>query len=233
VNQSNSPQRTQRTQRKTKAIHRRERRERREKPKQFTAENAENAEKDNKEAITFLSFSAFSAFSAVKSFFLPMTIFRRFLVFAVLCFWQGGFVFYSSVAIPVGHRVLETHRKQALLTKDVAYFLNLAGMVSTLPLLWDLFAPDPSLLRRRVRAALWAMVLATLLVQVHLYRELNAMFPDVMEGNDPPSFTPLHRVYLWVSTAQFAAAVGYLLSSLLAWRAQDCASGNAGPREGT
>jgi hypothetical protein len=161
-----------------------------------------------------------------------MTIFRRFLVFTVLCFWQGGFVFYSSVAIPVGHRVLESRHQQALLTKDVANYLNLAGMASILPLLWDAFAPDPSLLRRLMRAALWAIVLATLLVQVYLYRELNAMFPEVMEGNDPPSFTPLHRVYLWVSTAQFAAAVGYLLSALLAWRAQDRATGNSKLQEG-
>jgi Domain of unknown function (DUF4149) len=154
-----------------------------------------------------------------------MTIFRRFLVLAVLIFWQGGFVFYSAVAIPVGHRVLEPRRKQAVITNNVAYYINLAGMASVVPLLWDVFARDPSERRRWVRVALWFVVLATLLTQLYLYREMNAVFPEVMQGNDPPSFSLQHKAYLWVSTAQLAAAIGYLVCALFAWRAQDRADG--------
>jgi len=154
-----------------------------------------------------------------------MTIFRRFLVMTVLFFWQGGFVFFSGVVVPIGRE--EIGKDQSLITSRVSYYINLAGAVAVAPLLWDVFAPDPSLRRRRLRAMLWLILMLTLLAQVYLYYQLLAMLPDIMNNNYPPSFSLEHRAYLWISTAQLAAAIGYMVTMLLAWRAQDHVEGHA------
>jgi len=159
-----------------------------------------------------------------------MTIFRRFLVFAVLCFWQGGFVFFSSVAVPVGRDLLGARSPQTVITSRVSNYINLAGAASLAPLLWDVFAPDPSARRRWLRAAIWGVLLITLLAQFYLYREMNAVLEQIIDGYDPPQFHWQHKAYLWISTVQLAAAVGFVMCALLAWRAQDRAEGNAASR---
>jgi hypothetical protein len=156
-----------------------------------------------------------------------MTIFRRFLVFAVLCFWQGGFVFFSSVAVPIGRDQLGARSAQTKITSRVSNYINLAGAASLAPLLWDVFAPDPSARRRRLRAAIWGALLITLLAQFYLYREMNALVDEIIAGYDPPQFPLQHKAYLWISTVQLAAAIGYMICALLAWRAQDRAEGKA------
>ncbi len=156
-----------------------------------------------------------------------MTIFRRFLVLAVLFFWQGGFVFFSGVVVPIGREELGKRSPQTVITSRVSYYINLAGAVALAPLLWDVFAPDPSFRRRRVRAVLWLILVMTLLAQVYLYSQLLAMLPDIMNNNYPPTFSPEHKAYLWISTAQLAAAIGYMITMLLAWRAQDRLEGKA------
>ncbi len=155
-----------------------------------------------------------------------MTIFRRFLVLAVLFFWQGGFVFYAGVVVPIGREELGTRSKQTVITNRVTYYINLAGAVSMAPLLWDVFAPDPSARRRWVRGGLWVILLVTLLAQTYLYREMNGMLDAILSGIDPPSFWLVHRTYLWLSTGQFVAGLGYLLATVLAWRGQDWAASN-------
>src|SRR5579859_5091912 len=155
-----------------------------------------------------------------------MTIFRRFLVLTVLFFWQGGFVFFSGVVVHIGRQELGPRGPQTLITSRVSYYINLAGAVALAPLLWDVFAPDPSLLRRRVRAVLWLILVMTLLVLVYLYYQLLAMLPDILNNNYPPSFSLEHKAYLWISTAQLAAAIGYMITMLLAWRAQDRVEAN-------
>jgi hypothetical protein len=161
------------------------------------------------------------------SFQIDMTIFRRFLVFAVLCLWQGGFVFFSGVAVPIGRDLLGARSDQTRITSRVSTYINLAGAVSLAPLLWDTFAPDPSARRRWLRAAIWGVLLITLLAQFYLYREMNAVVEQIIAGYDPPQFHWQHKAYLWISTAQLAAAVSYMVLALLAWQAQDRLEGNA------
>ncbi len=156
-----------------------------------------------------------------------MTIFRRFLVLLVLFFWQGGFLFYSAVVIHISRTELGPRSKATVITTNVTYYLNLAGMASMVPLLWDVFAPDVSRRRRWLRGGLWAMLLLTLAVQLFLYGELKHMVAPILAGEDPPTFQLAHKAFLWATTVQMAATIGYLIASLLAWRAADRAEGKA------
>ena len=64
-----------------------------------------------------------------------MTLLRRFLVVIAFLFWQGGFLFYASVVVPVAQKELATsqepdsHRRQGFVTRRVTNFLNLSGAI--------------------------------------------------------------------------------------------------------
>jgi len=151
-----------------------------------------------------------------------MLILRRFLVLAVLFFWQGGFTFYASVVVPVGQQVFG-HLRQGFVTRQVTVYLNLAGAVALVFLLWDIFgARDPASWRRRTRLLLWAVMLVTLLLLFWLHGRLDALL--VTKGRiirDVEAFYPQHRLYLWINTVQWVCGLLYLLLSLGAWRRED------------
>jgi hypothetical protein len=147
---------------------------------------------------------------------------RRFLVLVALFFWQGGFTFYAGVVVPTGTQVLRSERRQGFITRRVTYYLNLTAAGALAPLAWDVLAARDRVRRRRWRAALWlgmAGAQATLFV-LHPY--LDSLL-QVKGGIvlDPEAFRPAHRLYLWVSTAQWGCGVLFLLLTLLAWRAED------------
>ncbi len=74
-----------------------------------------------------------------------MALLRRFLVLLALFFWQGGFTFYAAVVVPIGQHVFG-HLRQGFVTRQVTVYLNLAGAVALLILVWDLFAARGGLL---------------------------------------------------------------------------------------
>ena len=83
-------------------------------------------------------------FSLSPRMHLPMISLRRYLVLLALSFWQGGFTFYAAVVVPVGQEVFG-HLRQGFITRQVTVYLNLAGAVALLVLVWDLVAArDPS-----------------------------------------------------------------------------------------
>jgi hypothetical protein len=151
-----------------------------------------------------------------------MLILRRFLVLAVLFFWQGGFTFYASVVVPVGQHVFG-HLRQGFVTQQVTVYLNLTGAVALVFLLWDIFAArDAATWRRRSRLLLWAGMLLALLLLFWLHIRLDELL--AAKGRiirDPEVFYPRHRVYLWISTVQWACGLLYLLLTLGAWRRED------------
>jgi hypothetical protein len=149
-----------------------------------------------------------------------VTILRRFLVLAVLLFWQGGFTFYAAVVVPVG-RVTIGSGPQSTVTRRVTNFLNLAGVVALAPLAWDIRASGQQS-RRAWRWAMWLGMAATLIALLWLHTRLDAiMDPKTAEVADSPAFYWLHRLYLWICTLQWACAAGYGVLSLGAWRATD------------
>src|SRR5271156_6553534 len=69
-----------------------------------------------------------------------MTLVRRFMVLALLMFWLGGFTFYASVVVPVGADVLGSHLRQGMITRHVAWYMNLSGIAALAVFAWDQFS---------------------------------------------------------------------------------------------
>ncbi|HEY7311319.1 MAG TPA: hypothetical protein VH643_18300 [Gemmataceae bacterium] len=151
-----------------------------------------------------------------------MLLLRRFLVLAVLFFWQGGFTFYAAAVVPVGQQVFG-HLRQGFVTRQVTVYLNYAGSVALAVLVWDLLAVhDPSRWRRRTRWLLWAGMIVSLAVLYWLHGRMDELLEtDGLIILDRDAFRPRHRLYLWISTVQWAWGLLCLLLSLGAWRAED------------
>ncbi len=152
-----------------------------------------------------------------------MILLRRFLVIAALMFWQGGFTFYSGVAVPIGKDVLGSALEQGFITRKVTPYLNLAGMGALVILAWDVaVARDPSRWRRWTLILAWVGMLLTLAILIWLHPRLDQLLnPETGTIRDRATFRTGHRWYLWVSTAQWALAVIYTVTTLASWRAAD------------
>ena len=149
-----------------------------------------------------------------------MVLIRRFLVLAVLFFWQGGFTFYASVVVPVAQHELG-HRRQGFVTRQVTVYLNIAGAVALSVLLGDLLTASHTAWRRG-RWFLWAGMLVCLLVLFWLHGRLDESL--VVEGRllrDAEVFRSRHRLYLWISTVQWVFGLLYLVLALVSWRVED------------
>lgn len=96
-----------------------------------------------------------------------LTILRRFLAVVVLMFWQGGFTFYAAVVVPVGQRVLGSHLEQGFITREVTWYLNIAGAVAMAFLALELRASGcPRQLQLRLRWGIWACMATVLLALI-------------------------------------------------------------------
>jgi hypothetical protein len=155
-----------------------------------------------------------------------MLLLRRYLVLAALFFWQGGFTFYASVVVPVGQQVFG-HLRQGFVTRQVTEYMNLSGAVALAILAWDLIVSrDPAAWRRWGRWLSWAGMVIALLLLYWLHGRLDELL--VTKGRiirDEEAFRPQHRLYLWISTVQWAFALLYLLLTLALWRSQDRRAG--------
>lgn len=150
-----------------------------------------------------------------------LTFWRRFLVLAALMFWQGGFTFYAAVVVPVGQDMFG-HVQQGFVTRRVTNYLNEAGAVALAVLAWDARATPDGARRRRVRWALWLGMAAALAVLAGLHTRLDELLDvEHFQILSRKGFRPNHRLYLWVSTLQWALALAYALATLGAWRHQD------------
>ena len=154
-----------------------------------------------------------------------MTIALRFLVLQVLLLWQGGFLFYAAVVVPAGTKLLGA-AGQGAITVRVTDGLNAVGAVALAALALELrLTRDPNARRTARRWWTWgaALVCHGLLIYFHML--LDAFMDDdrrrVVVG---PPFYPVHRMYLWASTAQWAACVLLTWWTLRAWRDEDRAN---------
>lgn len=151
-----------------------------------------------------------------------LLLLRRFLVVVALLFWQGGFTFYAAVVVPVGQHV-HGHLRQGFVTQQVTDYLNLAGAAGLAVLICDqLAARDPSAARRWMRWLLWGGMIAGLALLFGLHARMDELLQaDGMIVLDRQMFRPRHRIYLWISTLQWACGLLYLWLMLAAWRAED------------
>ena len=147
---------------------------------------------------------------------------RRFVVLVAFMFWQGGFLFYASVVVPIGTDVFGSAAEQGFVTQRVTQYLNLSGAVCLVLLAWDAWAgADCARWRRGLLWLLWMVMAATLATLACLHVRLDALLdPEyriVLDGG----FYQLHRVYLYTQTVQWAAAMIYAAIMLWAWHAED------------
>src|SRR5258708_34600224 len=104
-----------------------------------------------------------------------LILFRRFLAVAALMFWQGGFTFYAAVVVPIGQNVLGSHLEQGFITREVTWYLNIAGAVALAFLAGELHASGyPRQRRLKCRGTIWAGMAAVLIALVFAHTGLTA-----------------------------------------------------------
>jgi hypothetical protein len=151
-----------------------------------------------------------------------MKIGWRFLVLMAFAFWQGGFLFYASVVVPVGQEELSSPLDQGFITRRVTNYLNLSGAVALLFLGADVAVGDKSRQRRLLRTVLWLSLAGSLGGLAWLHLRMDAQLDLVARSViDEAAFRVNHRVYLWVSTVQWALGLVCLVLMLAAWRDGD------------
>ena len=147
-----------------------------------------------------------------------MMILRRFLVLQSLMLWQGGFLFYATFVVPIGTEILGSAQEQGKITRLVTEQLNLVGGVALVFLLWDLLATRQVRFQFRLRLGLWFLMLMSLLAMIWLHFQLESIIDAAIESPlDRRVFRPLHRLYLWLTTLQWAAAVIFSISMIRIW----------------
>ena len=140
---------------------------------------------------------------------------RRFLVVQALMLWQGGFLFYTAVVVPTGTAEF-TAFEQSRVTRVVTQWMNGFGVATLVLLAWDQWATRPA----RTRWVLWGGMTIALAGVAVLHPMIEARV-DYVSGRitDYGGFYLRHRIYLWVSTVQWAIGLVYVLLMLRAWRA--------------
>jgi hypothetical protein len=148
---------------------------------------------------------------------------RRFLLTQALLLWQGGFLFYAAVVVPIGTEVLGSAAAQGVITRRVTDWLNVAGLVYLVLLAWDVYATrDP--VRRRETARWWLWIgSAIILYLLWYFHELLDLFMDPgghsVQMRRP--FLIVHGLYLWASTVHWLFGLALAWLTLGAWRAED------------
>jgi hypothetical protein len=138
-------------------------------------------------------------------------------------FWQGGFLFYAAVVVPIGQEVLTSGTTQGFITRHVSVYLNVGGAVALLPLLADVLAgSEKNRLLKGLRLFTWAGLAMTLALLVWMHPHVDAFLDSDMHViDDMKGFRPWHRWYLWTSTVQWGFGVAYITLMLSDWRASD------------
>jgi hypothetical protein len=146
---------------------------------------------------------------------------RKFIsVLAVLAWalWMGGFTFFTSVTLRVGHKVLENYSEFGFVTQMVTDRLNVIGLVAVFLLIlhlashWRLLSPVP----RIWLATSWSILAITLGVMFWQHNQIDALI-DLQQRTvtDHQTFNVIHSHYKMTATFQWIAAVSYLVVMLL------------------
>lgn len=152
-----------------------------------------------------------------------MTTLRRFVVFQLLLVWQGGFLFYTAFVVPVGTSVLGGAAAQGVITARVTDTMNLIGVIALAMTAWELnYGRDREPRRTAIRWWCWAVALLCQGLLFYCHQLLDAfMDPERTHVIVRSLFYPVHRVYLWVITVQWAACLLLAWLTLRAWREED------------
>ncbi len=146
---------------------------------------------------------------------------RRMLLLVTLMFWQGGFMFYGGVVVPVGAKVLGSDTRQGFVTQAVTNYLNVAGAVCLIVWLEHLWHDR----RKGVSTAEWWIwsLLAVLLVglaTIHIQMD-RILVTETTSVSEPNQFHLLHKMYIGTSSLQWLAGLILLFLRLRSWDRED------------
>ncbi len=154
-------------------------------------------------------------------------ILQRFVAIALLCFWLGGFTFYSGVVIPTAVEVIGSHREVGFVTQRVTQWLNVAGVATMAALLWNIrrgWKVAESVERKWLAGTLALLVIATIALII-LHAILDARLdPTAFQISPRRDFHAWHRAYLLISTAQWGTALVHVWFMLSTWQRADTAA---------
>ena len=146
---------------------------------------------------------------------------RRFLLFQAWLVWQGGFVFYAAVVVPVGTDVLGSPSAQGFITQQVTGWLNLIGVAFHALLAWNLAAERGTRFWwMRVGLGIASALLLTALFVLHPILD-SFLDPAAQTVREPKVFYRWHNAYLWSSTAQWVLALVNAWLMIGAWKLAD------------
>jgi hypothetical protein len=150
-----------------------------------------------------------------------MLLLRRFLVMLALIFWQGGFMFYGAVTLPVIRELFGS--EGSFVTQRVTMGINLAGTIALLVTFFDLYlSPLPS---KRWRWLVWLLMFLPQPVMVWMHHEMSAqMLSRGFRPNFDSFMSNWHRPYLVLSSLQWLVGMICVWQSLRAWREEDKSS---------
>lgn len=131
----------------------------------------------------------------------------RFAALAAFAFWQGGFVVYAAVVVPIGSDELGD-TVQGFVTRRVTQGLNLAGFTALL-----LWLADRLVVGRPGWCwwVLWGLMVIGQVALAVMHPVLDSMLePATISILNREAFRPLHRVYLWTSSVLWALSLVWL-----------------------
>lgn len=135
---------------------------------------------------------------------------RGVLALLFLTLWWGGFTFYASRVVFIGHQVLHSTVKQGFITEIVTTELNWIGLAALAFIGWELFAAG-TLLRRTAWSA-WTVALLTTLTLFLIHMKLSGMLDfSSRQIHDDEHFYGWHRLYLLITMVQWLASTLLLL----------------------
>ena len=139
---------------------------------------------------------------------LPVKL-RRFLLLQAFLLWQGGFVFYAAVVVPIGTDELGSALAQGAITQRVTVWLNILGGLWHAFMLWDVLVDRAP---RSRRAEVLAVSFVGLVALFVLHRMMVAV-----QAVDARMFRTLHMAYLWISTLHWLLGLVALWLTLSVW----------------
>src|SRR5262245_19686193 len=99
-------------------------------------------------------------------------VFRRMILLVALMFWQGGFMFYGGVVVPVGAQILGSETEQGFITQSVTNYLNLAGAVCLIVWLEHLWHDRRNGVSK-LEWGLWSFIAAQLIALAGIHLQMD------------------------------------------------------------
>ena len=154
-------------------------------------------------------------------------IIRRMLLLVSLIFWQGGFMFYGGVVVPVSTRILGSGTEQGFITQPVTNYLNILGAICLMIWLEHLWHE-----RRAGVLPLewyaWAFAAISLVILIGIHPRMDSLLnPETTTVLDRAAFRVYHKIYIGTSSLQWADSLLMLFLLMLRWRHQDSTGSGA------